>query len=68
MDDYTSSPDMSAAAKLRILDADSIRSLREAMIEALPQQSAARQKLVDIEDQAEPLRAAMRSPQKGRSP
>lgn len=66
--DFMADEGLSEAAKLRLLDESSIRSIREAMIEALPQQSEARQKLVDIEDQAEPLRAAMRSPQKGRSP
>lgn len=45
--------DMTPEAALRLLDMHSIRSIREALIETLPPQSAAREKLADIEAKAE---------------
>lgn len=52
---------ISERIKLKLLDADSIRSIREALIETLPPQSAARAHLVEIEDKAEVERGKMRA-------
>lgn len=64
--DFLDDDGISERIKLKLLDEQSVRGLREALIELLPEQSAARRSLADIESQAETLRAAQRDRKAGR--
>lgn len=64
--DFLDDDGISERIKLKLLDEQSVRGLREALIELLPEQSAARRSLADIEAQAETLRAAQRDRKAGR--
>lgn len=66
--DFLDDAGISERIKLKLLDEASIRSIREALIETLPQQSAARAALAEIEDKAQAQRQKMRSSPTGRSP
>lgn len=59
--DFLGDEGISERIKLKLLDEQSVRGLREALIELLPEQSAVRRALADIESRAETLRIAQRN-------